>query len=215
MAHTLPDLPYAHDALEPHIDARTMEIHHGKHHQGYVNNLNAALEGHADLQARSVEDLLRGINDVPEAIRGAVRNNGGGHANHTLFWSVLAAPDAVPFAPRSPLGRAIRREWFHLEGFWEALRRTGLGVFGSGWVWLCTRPDGSLFLSTTANQDNPLMPEHGGEVAFPVLGVDVWEHAYYLRYQNARGDYLSALQQCVNWEEANRRYEVRSIRESV
>ncbi|GIV58297.1 MAG: superoxide dismutase [Bacteroidetes bacterium] len=200
MAHTLPDLPYPYDALEPHIDARTMEIHHTKHHQGYVNNLNKALEGHADLQARSLEDLLRGIDEVPEAIRTAVRNNGGGHANHSLFWTIMSPNGGG--APQGSLAEAIEAAFGSFEAFKEKFSAEAAGRFGSGWAWLVVDQDGNLQVYSTANQDSPYMQGHT-----PILGLDVWEHAYYLHYQNRRPDYIQHWWNVVNWEQVARNYE--------
>lgn len=193
MAHQLPDLPYAFDALEPTIDERTMRIHHGKHHQGYVNKLNAALDGHAALQDMSVEDLLRGIDNVPEAIRGAVRNNGGGHANHTLFWSIMSGDGGG--APAGDLAAAIDAAFDSLDAFQAAFAAGAAGRFGSGWSWLVVNGNGELEAYSTANQDSPLMQGHT-----PILGIDVWEHAYYLNYQNDRGAYVNAWWNVVNWD---------------
>ena len=195
MAHQLPDLPYAFDALEPTIDERTMRIHHGKHHQGYVNKLNAALDGHAALQDMSVEDLLRGIDNVPEAIRGAVRNNGGGHANHTLFWSIMSGDGGG--APAGDLAAAIDAAFGSLDAFQTAFAAGAAGRFGSGWSWLVVNGNGELEAYSTANQDSPLMQGHT-----PILGIDVWEHAYYLNYQNDRGAYVNAWWNVVNWNQA-------------
>jgi Fe-Mn family superoxide dismutase len=197
MAYTLPPLPYAPDALEPHIDKQTMEIHHGKHHQAYITNLNAALEKHPDLQTKSVEDLIRGISTVPEDIRTAVRNNGGGHANHTMFWQIMA-----PHAGGQPTGAiadAITSSFGGFDAFKEQLAKAGATRFGSGWAWLIDH-GGKLVIESTANQDSPLM-----EGKKPVLGIDVWEHAYYLKYQNRRPDYISAWWNVVNWNEVNKR----------
>ena len=193
MAHTLPDLPYAHDALEPHIDTRTMEIHHGKHHAGYVSKLNAALEGHSDLAAKSVEDLIRDLDSVPESIRGAVRNNGGGHANHSLFWTVMSPNGGG--APTGALGSAIDAAFGSFDAFKSEFSAAAGTRFGSGWAWLVVKADSSLAVYSTANQDSPLMQ---GDT--PILGVDVWEHAYYLHYQNRRPDYVSAFWNVVNWD---------------
>jgi len=197
MAHSLPPLPYPHDALEPHIDKQTMEIHHGKHHAAYVNNLNAALEKHPDLQSKSVEDLISGLSTVPEAIRTAVRNNGGGHANHTLFWQIMG-PNAGG-APTGAIAEAINGAFGGFDKFKEELKKAGVGRFGSGWAWL-VESGGKLSIESTANQDRPLM--EGKKV---ILGVDVWEHAYYLKYQNRRPDYLDAWWNVVNWAEVNKR----------
>jgi superoxide dismutase, Fe-Mn family len=197
MAYTLPPLPYAPDALEPHIDKQTMEIHHGKHHQAYINNLNTALEKHPDLQTKSVEDLIRGINTVPEDIRTAVRNNGGGHANHSMFWQIMG-----PHAGGQPTGAiadAITSSFGGFDAFKEQLAKAGAGRFGSGWAWVIDQ-GGKLVIESTANQDSPLM-----EGKKPVLGIDVWEHAYYLKYQNRRPDYISAWWNVVNWNEVNKR----------
>jgi len=197
MAHTLPPLPYLFDALEPHIDRQTMEIHHGKHHATYVSNLNTALEKFPNLQAKAVEDLLADINLVPEAIRTTVRNNGGGHANHSLFWQILA-PNAGG-EPTGPVAEAITRSFGSFDVFKDEFSKAALGRFGSGWVWLLDQA-GRLTIETTANQDSPLM-----EGKRPVLGLDVWEHAYYLKYQNRRVDYIKAWWNVVNWVEVNKR----------
>lgn len=199
MAYELPSLDYAYDALEPHIDARTMEIHHTKHHQTYITNVNNALEGHADLAAKSVEALISDLDAVPEGIRGAVRNNGGGHANHSLFWKVLGPNGGGD--PVGKLGEAISSELGGLEALKADFKKAGLTRFGSGWAWICVR-DGKLCVCSTPNQDSPLM--NGGT---PVLGLDVWEHAYYLNYQNRRPDYIDAFWNVVNWEAANANYE--------
>jgi Fe-Mn family superoxide dismutase len=190
--HQVPALPYAFDALEPHIDARTMEIHHDKHHAAYVNNLNKALEGHADLQQKSIEELLREIDRVPEAIRTAVRNNGGGHANHSLFWQIMG-PGAGG-RPSGALASAIDRDLGGFDAFKEKLTSSAVGQFGSGWGWLVLS-GGKLEVFGRPNQDSPWM-----EGKQPLLGVDVWEHAYYLKYQNRRPDYLAAWWNTVNWK---------------
>ncbi len=200
MAHTLPDLPYAYDALEPHVDARTMEIHHTKHHQGYVNKLNAALEGHADLQAKSIEDLLRGIDAVPESIRTAVRNNGGGHANHSLFWTIMSPNGGG--TPSGRLAEAIDATFGSFEAFKKTFSEAAGNRFGSGWAWLVVDGDGKLQVYSTANQDSPYMQGHT-----PILGLDVWEHAYYLHYQNRRPDYIQAWWNVVNWDAVAKNYE--------
>lgn len=189
--HTVPSLAYAFDALEPHIDAKTMEIHHDKHHATYVAKLNAALEGHADLQAKPLDDLLRGIDSLPESLRGAVKNHGGGHANHTLFWEIMA-PNAGG-TPSGKLAEAIDRDFGSFAAFQEKLTNAAANQFGSGWGWLVAA-DGKLEVLARPNQDSPLM-----EGKTPLLGVDVWEHAYYLKYQNRRPDYLSAWWNVVNW----------------
>ncbi|MDB6118304.1 MAG: Superoxide dismutase [Verrucomicrobiaceae bacterium] len=192
MAHTLPPLPYDNAALEPHIDAKTMEIHHDKHHNAYVTNLNKALEGHADLEALPIEDLCKNIATVPEGIRAAVRNNGGGHFNHTLFWKIMG-PNAGG-APTGELATAIDSAFGSFDAFKEAFGKAGVGRFGSGWAWLVVT-DGKLAITSTPNQDNPLMDNSGT----PILGLDVWEHAYYLNYQNKRPDYIAAWWNVVNW----------------
>ncbi len=197
--HALPDLPYAHDALEPTIDARTMEIHHGKHHQAYINNLNAALEGHADLAAKSIEDLLSGIADVPDSIRGAVQNHGGGHANHSMFWTSMSPNGGG--APSGDLASAIDGALGSFDEFKSAFQKAGGTRFGSGWAWLVVTGGGDLSVYSTANQDSPLMQ---GDT--PILGVDVWEHAYYLNYQNRRPDYLAAWWNVVDWTAVAARY---------
>jgi superoxide dismutase, Fe-Mn family len=199
MAHELPALPYASNALEPQIDAKTMEIHHGKHHAAYVTNLNKALESAPDLAGKSVEELCKGIASVPEAIRGAVRNNGGGHWNHSFFWKLMK-----PNAEGKPVGKladAINADFGSFEAFQEKFAATAAGRFGSGWAWLCVK-DGKLAICSTANQDNPLMGESAGCGGTPVLGLDVWEHAYYLNYQNRRPDYVKAWWNVVNWAQA-------------
>jgi Fe-Mn family superoxide dismutase len=198
MAFQLPPLPYAFDALEPHIDARTMEIHHGKHHATYVTNLNAALEKYPALQSKSIEALLREINSVPEEIRTAVRNNGGGHMNHTLFWEIMG-PNAGG-EPTGALADAINQSFGSFAAFKEQFAKAGLGRFGSGWAWLI-KQDGRLIIESTANQDQPIME---GKIA--ILGLDVWEHAYYLKYQNRRADYIAAWWNVVNWNEVARRF---------
>lgn len=197
MAHNLPDLPYDYDALEPHIDARTMEIHHGKHHQGYVTKLNAALEQHSDLQDKSVEELVSDLDDVPEEIRTAVRNNGGGHVNHSLFWLVMS-PDGGE--PSGKLADAIKDAFGGLDSMKEKFSNAAATRFGSGWAWL-TVSGGSLDIMSSPNQDNPLTLART-----PILGLDVWEHAYYLNYQNRRPDYIAAWWNLVNWEEVARRF---------
>ena len=193
MAHQLPDLPYPHNALEPTIDEQTMRIHHGKHHAGYVNKLNAALEGHQDLQNKSVEDLLRGINSVPEDIRTAVRNNGGGHANHSLFWPVMSPNGGGE--PSGDLADAIQGAFGSFASFKEKFSNAGSGQFGSGWSWLVLS-NGDLKVYSTPNQDSPYM---NGDT--PILGLDVWEHAYYLKYQNDRGGYIEKWWNVVNWDQ--------------
>ena len=195
----LPDLGYAHDALEPHIDARTMEIHHGKHHAGYTSKLNAALEGHADLHGRSAEALIADLDALPAEIRGAVRNNGGGFVNHTLFWDVMTPGGAS--APSGDLAAAIDGAFGSFDDFKARFQATAGGQFGSGWGWLAVDGDGALSVFSTANQDSPHM-----QGLTPILGVDVWEHAYYLNYQNRRPDYLAAFWNVVNWDVVAARY---------
>ncbi|MFT5525132.1 MAG: Fe-Mn family superoxide dismutase [Pirellulaceae bacterium] len=197
MAYTLPELPYAHDALEPHIDARTMEIHHGKHHQGYVNNVNAALEG-TGLEGKSVEELVSDLDAVPEDKRGAVRNNGGGHANHSLFWTVLSPSGGG--APAGDLAAAIDAAFGSFDDFKSQFAKAAATRFGSGWAWLSV-DGGKLVVESTPNQDSPLM-----EGRTPILGLDVWEHAYYLNYQNLRPAYVSAFWNVVNWDEVASRF---------
>ena len=199
MAYTLPPLPYPTNALEPHIDAQTMEIHHGKHHNAYVTNLNAALEKAPELADKSLDDLLRNLNSVPEAVRTAVRNNGGGHWNHSQFWKTMA-PNAGG-KPTGKLAAAIDAAFGDFEKFKEAFQTAGAGRFGSGWVWLVNE-GGKLAIVSTPNQDNPIMD---GKPA-PILGNDVWEHAYYLKYQNRRPDYLKAWWNTVNWDEVAKRF---------
>jgi superoxide dismutase, Fe-Mn family len=198
MPHTLPALPYAHDALEPHIDARTMEIHHGKHHQAYITNLNNALAGKPELEAKDIHALIADLASVPEDIRMAVRNNGGGHANHSFFWSVIG-PGAGG-APTGALADAITRDFGSFDAFKEAFAKAGATRFGSGWAWLISDASGKLSVSSTANQDSPLMGKAvAGCEGTPLLGLDVWEHAYYLHYQNRRPDYIAAFWNVVNW----------------
>ncbi|MGJ8695970.1 MAG: superoxide dismutase [Verrucomicrobiaceae bacterium] len=201
MSHTLPDLGYANDALEPHIDARTMEIHHDKHHNAYVTNLNAALENHADLAGLSLEELQAKIADIP-----ALRNNGGGHYNHSLFWKVIAPGGAS--APSGELAAKIDEAFGSFDSFKEEFAKAGATRFGSGWAWLGVKGDGSLGVCSTPNQDNPLMGEAAGTCdCTPILGLDVWEHAYYLNYQNRRPDYISAFWNVVNWDVVAANYE--------
>ncbi|HSJ36591.1 MAG TPA: superoxide dismutase [Planococcus sp. (in: firmicutes)] len=199
MAYELPKLPYAYDALEPHIDKETMNIHHTKHHNTYITNVNAALEGHDDLSSKSVEELISDLNAVPENIRTAVRNNGGGHANHSLFWQLMT-PNGTG-APTGALAEAIDSKFGSFDEFKTKFENAGKTRFGSGWAWL-TVSNGELEVSSTANQDSPLM-----DGKTPILGVDVWEHAYYLKYQNKRPDYLAAFWNVVNWDEVSKRFE--------
>jgi len=198
MAFALPPLPYDFAALEPHIDAKTMEIHHGKHHQTYVNNLNAAIEKAPELASKSLDDLMRGVNKVPEAVRTAVRNNGGGHWNHSMFWQIMA-PKAGG-EPSGNLGTAIKSAFGDFAKFREQFSAAGVGRFGSGWAWLINT-GGKLSIISTPNQDNPLME---GQKA--IMGLDVWEHAYYLKYQNRRPDYIQAWWNVVNWKEIEKRF---------
>ena len=205
MAYELPTLPYAKDALEPYIDAQTMEIHHGKHHAAYVANVNKAIAGKAELERKSVEDLIRNLDAVPADIRGAVRNNGGGHANHSMFWKLLG-PRAGG-APSGQLGDELKSAFGSFDAFKEKFEAAGLGRFGSGWAWLVLN-QGKLEVVSTANQDSPLMGKGvAGVEGKPVLGCDVWEHAYYLKYQNRRADYLKAFWNVVNWAEVAKYYE--------
>jgi len=199
MAHELPALPYAHNALEPHVDARTMEIHHGKHHQGYVNNLNAALEGHTDLQGKSVEALLKNLKAIPENIRTAVRNNGGGHANHSLFWPCMSPKGGGE--PGGDLADAIKSTFGSFASFKDQFSKAAATRFGSGWAWLSVDGGGKLVVTSTPNQDSPL-----SEGLTPILGLDVWEHAYYLNYQNRRPDYIAAWWNVVNWGQVAKNY---------
>ncbi|MBG30129.1 MAG: superoxide dismutase [Mn] [Opitutae bacterium] len=200
MAHSLPELPYALDSLEPHFDARTMEIHHGKHHATYVNTLNATIEGKADLEALSVEELISDLSAIPEEIRGPVRNHGGGHANHSFFWNVLSGSGGGE--PSGELGSAIDATFGSLDSFKEAFAKAGATRFGSGWAWLVRQADGSLAVTSTPNQDSPLMNGVADLTGTPVIGLDVWEHAYYLNYQNRRPDYIAAFWNVVNWDQA-------------
>ena len=193
MPFKLPALPYAYDALEPHIDARTMEIHHTKHHQAYVNNLNAALEKAPQLEGKSLDDLMRGINSVPETVRTAVRNNGGGHWNHSMFWELMGPSKGGE--PKGKIGDAIKSSFGDFAKFKEQFAAAAAGRFGSGWAWLIDDGNGKLSITSTPNQDNPLME---GKKA--ILGLDVWEHAYYLKYQNKRPDYVAAWWNVVNWD---------------
>lgn len=198
MAHQLLPLPYDYSALEPHIDTQTMQIHHDKHHATYVTNLNAALETHSALQFKSVEDLLRDLSKVPEGVRNAVRNNGGGHMNHTMFWQNMGLKAGG--APSGAVGGAIKTAFGSFDGFKEQFAKAGIGRFGSGWVWLINT-NGKLSIESTANQDNPIME---GKKA--ILGLDVWEHAYYLKYQNRRADYIAAWWSVVNWADVSERF---------
>jgi len=198
MEFQLPPLPYDYSALEPHIDTQTMQIHHDKHHAAYVNNLNAALKGNTELQDTSIEDLLRNINSVPEAIRTAVRNNGGGHANHTMFWEIMGPNGGQP---TGDLAQAINRAFGDFDSFKQKINDAGVKRFGSGWAWLVKNRSGNLEVISSANQDSPYMD---GQI--PILGVDVWEHAYYWKYQNRRPDYINAWWNVVNWEAVAKRF---------
>lgn len=199
MAHELPALPYAFNALEPHIDALTMEIHHDRHHGTYVTKLNDAISGNATLESKSLESLISDLNAVPENIRTAVRNNGGGHANHSLFWQLLSPSGGGQ--PTGKLGEAINSTFGSLDKFKQEFAAAATGRFGSGWAWLVV-DGGKLAITSTPNQDSPLM-----DGKKPVLGLDVWEHAYYLKYQNKRPDYIAAFWNVVNWDQANKNYE--------
>lgn len=197
--YTLPPLPYDHGALEPHIDAKTMEIHHGKHHAAYVNNLNAALKDHPDHQGKTIEALISNLNALPEGIRTAVRNNGGGHANHSLFWQIMKPGGGGE--PTGAIAQAITSELGSFAAFKESFAKAAATRFGSGWAWLVVGTDGKLAVTSTPNQDSPIM-----DGLTPILGLDVWEHAYYLKYQNRRPDYVAAWWNTINWDEVNRRY---------
>ena len=199
MAYTLPPLAYPYNALEPHIDARTMEIHHTKHHQAYINNVNNAIKGKADLESKSVEELIANINAIPEDIRNVVRNNGGGHANHTFFWTIIG-PNAGG-QPQGQVAAAINQAFGSFDAFKEKFAQAATTRFGSGWAWVTVAKDGKLEISSTPNQDSPLM-----EGKTPILGIDVWEHAYYLHYQNRRPDYIAAFWNVVNWQEVEKRF---------
>lgn len=199
MGHEVPPLPYGYNALEPHIDEQTMRIHHDKHHAAYVTNLNNALQNQPNLQNKNVEELLRDLNSVPEDIRTAVRNNGGGHANHTMFWLIMA-PGAGG-APSGALADAINAKFGSFNDFKDQFAKAAMGRFGSGWAWLSVDRSGNLALSSTSNQDSPL-----SDGLQPILGLDVWEHAYYLKYQNRRAEYVEAWWNVVNWDEVSRRY---------
>ena len=204
--HTLPPLPYAYDALAPHIDAHTMEIHHSKHHQTYVSNLNAAVQGTPFAEV-PVEQLIADLDRLPEAIRPAVRNNGGGHANHSLFWTVMApAGHGGGGAPGGALAQAIERDLGGMEAFQKAFTQAALTRFGSGWAWLVVNAQGKLAVESSANQDSPLMAGIGSG-STPILGLDVWEHAYYLQYQNRRPEYIAAFFHVIHWDEVARRYQ--------
>jgi len=200
MAHELPALPYDYSALEPIIDTQTMKLHHDMHHGAYVKNLNAALEKHPGLQSKKVEELLRDLNAIPEDIRTAVRNNGGGHMNHSMYWKIMKPKGGGE--PSGQIAQVITKSFGNLKDFQAKFNDTGAKVFGSGWVWLVGKPDGSFQSMSTPNQDNPI-----SQGLFPIMGNDVWEHAYYLKYNNRRPEYLAAWWNVVNWEEINRRLE--------
>ena len=200
MSHSLPQLPYAYDALEPYIDQRTMEIHHQKHHGGYVTKLNAALEAHTDLQSKSMEDLLKNLNSLPESIKTAVRNNGGGHYNHTIFWNIMGADSSDQ--PGGDLASAISQKFGSFAAFKEEFSSAAANRFGSGWAWLVLDKSSDLAVMSTANQDNPV-----SEGFKPVMGLDVWEHAYYLKYQNKRPEYIENWWNVVNWSAVADRYD--------
>lgn len=203
MAYTLPALPYAYDALEPHFDARTMEIHHARHHQTYVTNLNTALTD-AGIESADIDALIADIGSLPEGVRNAVRNNGGGHANHSLFWTVLTASGGTP---EGAVAQAIDRDLGGYAAFKEAFTKAAQTRFGSGWAWLTLSRDGTLLVESSPNQDNPLMGDVAGlSGGTPILGLDVWEHAYYLNYQNRRPDYIAAFFELIDWTEVARRY---------
>ena len=198
MAHELPKLPYAYDALEPHIDKETMTLHHDKHHQAYVTNLNAAIEKHPELASKSALDLIKDLSKVPDDIKAAVRNNGGGHVNHTMFWTIMGPGKGG--APTGRIGEAITSTFGDFEAFKKSFNEAGTKQFGSGWVWLVRTSAGKLEIVSTPNQDNPI-----SSGSAPIFGNDVWEHAYYLKYQNRRADYLGAWWNVVNWDEINKR----------
>ena len=200
MAYELPPLPYPSNALEPHIDAKTMEIHHDKHHQAYITNANKALEGHPDLAAKAVDELLADLNKIPESVRTVLRNNAGGHSNHTFFWKIMG-PNAGG-TPKGKLAEAINSTFGGFDQFKEELQKAAIGRFGSGWAWLVVNKEGKLQITSTANQDTPI-----SDGLKPVIGVDVWEHSYYLLYQNRRPDYLKAWWNAVNWDQAEKNFE--------
>lgn len=204
MAYTLPNLPYSYDALEPHLDAKTMEIHHSKHHQTYITKVNAALEGHSDLASKDVNDLIADLASVPESARMAVRNNGGGHANHSFFWSILSPEGGGE--PVGKLAEAITSEFGSFDAFKQKFADAGANRFGSGWAWLSVKEDKSLCVCSTPNQDSPLMTGTVECPGTPLIGLDVWEHAYYLKYQNKRPDYIAAFWNVVDWKKAEENY---------
>ena len=200
MSHTLPDLKYYYSALEPYIDAKTMEIHHQKHHGAYVSKLNTALEGYSEYEGKSIEEIIKSLNSLPETIRNAVRNNGGGHLNHTMFWEIMGSNAGG--APSGALGSAINSTFGGFDKFKEEFANAGATRFGSGWAWLVLDANSSLKVMSTANQDNPI-----SEGLKPVMGLDVWEHAYYIKYQNRRPEYIDNWWNVLNWDEVSKRYE--------
>lgn len=208
MTHELPKLPYAYNDLEPHIDAKTMGIHYEKHHQGYVNNLNKALEGHEELQKKSLWELLANFDEIPEELQTAVRNNGGGHMNHTLFWQILSPKGGGE--PKGGIGEAIDKTYGSFAEFQVQFKQAALSRFGSGWTWLCKDGEGNLVITSTPNQDTPMW-----QGLIPLLGLDVWEHAYYLNYQNKRGDYVDAWWNVVNWDNVNATYTAVKIGQGI
>ncbi len=201
MSYSLPSLEYSVDALEPHVDARTMEIHHGKHHQTYIDKLNGALEGHSDLGEKSIDDLITDLSELPESIQGAVRNNGGGHFNHTFFWQCIS-PNGGGI-PSGELSNAIDATFGNFDAFKSEFLQAAITRFGSGWAWLIKQEDGTLAVTSSPNQDNPLMQGISDHCGTPIIGLDVWEHAYYLNYQNRRPDYVAGFWNVVDWERAN------------
>jgi len=205
MTFTLPNLNFATDALEPHIDARTMEIHHGKHHQTYINNLNAALESHDDLSKMEINNLISDISSLPESIRGAVRNNGGGHANHSFFWESVSPQGGG--LPDGALNEAISATFGNFDVLKDTFLKASLTRFGSGWAWLIQQSDGTLTITSTPNQDSPLMEGIADDIGTPLIGLDVWEHAYYLNYQNRRPDYVAAFWNVLDWNQVSSRFQ--------
>jgi Fe-Mn family superoxide dismutase len=205
MTFTLPNLNFATDALEPHIDARTMEIHHGKHHQTYINNLNAVLEGHDDLSKMEINNLISDISSLPESIRGAVRNNGGGHANHSFFWESISPQGGG--LPDGALNEAISATFGNFDALKDTFLKASLTRFGSGWAWLIQQSDGTLTITSTPNQDSPLMEGIADAIGTPLIGLDVWEHAYYLNYQNRRPDYVAAFWNVLDWNQVSSRFQ--------
>ena len=203
MAHKLPSLPYSPGSLEPNIDARTMEIHHGKHHQTYIDKLNAAISGHSELESKEINELVANLSELPEDIRGAVRNHGGGHANHCFFWETLSPQGGG--LPTGKLAEEIDQAFGNFDGFKDAFTLAALNRFGSGWAWLIQTSSGELAVSSTPNQDSPWMEDIADQTGNPIIGLDVWEHAYYLNYQNRRPDYVSAFWNVVDWNQANER----------